>query len=197
MKMFNSLFNAMRGLCLAAILLVGAGFAPSVFAASNAESCPALLNNTFPRLQDEVPQNLCQYKGKVILVVNTASRCGNTPQYDGLEKLSAKYGSKGLVVIGFPSNDFGKQEQGSNAEIAEFCRTTYGVKFPMMSKTTVVGNDANRFFKALTKTTGSAPEWNFHKYLIDRTGAVVESYSARTQPDDAKLVQAIEAKLSN
>lgn len=194
--MLNTLPHALRRLFFAVLLLVGAGLAPSAFAASNAESCPALLNNTFPRLQDDVPQNLCQYKGKVILVVNTASHCGNTPQYDGLEKLSAQYGSKGLVVLGFPSNDFGKQEPGSNAEIADFCRSTYGVKFPMMGKTTVIGDEANRFFKTLTKATGSAPEWNFHKYLIDRSGTVVESFSARTQPNDAKLVQAIEAKLS-
>ena len=100
-------------------------------------SCPALLRQTFKRLQDDAPQDLCQYAGKVILVVNTASYCGFTKQYEGLEKLYAKYGSKGLVVLGFPSNDFGKQEPGNSKEIADFCYNTYGVKFPMFAKSSV------------------------------------------------------------
>ena len=120
-------------------------------------ACPALLHQTFNRLQDEKPQDLCQYAGKVLLVVNTASYCGFTPQYEGLEAMYAKYGPQGLVVLGFPTNDFGQQEPKDGKEIADFCFNTYGVKFPMFSKTTVVGKDANPLFVALTKATGKSP----------------------------------------
>lgn len=113
------------------------------------EACPALLDHRFPRLQDDQQQNLCQYRGKVVLVVNTASYCGFTGQYDGLEKMYARYKDQGLVVLGFPSNDFGSQEPGSNKEIADFCRLTYGVKFPMLAKTEVVGSGTNPLYKQL------------------------------------------------
>jgi glutathione peroxidase-family protein len=109
-----------------------------------APACPALLNHSFPRLQDEKPQSLCQYSGKVLLIVNTASYCGFTPQYKGLEELHARYKDRGLVVLGFPSNDFA-QEKGSNKDIADFCENTFGVKFPMFAKTAVRGNDANSY----------------------------------------------------
>ena len=120
-----------------------------------AAQCPALLNHTFPGLQDGKPQSLCQYQGKAILVVNTASFCGFTSQYEGLEKLYARLKDKGLVVIGFPSNDFGEQEPGSEKEIADFCRLTYGIEFPMLSKTSVTGKDANPFYRNLAEVTGS------------------------------------------
>jgi len=158
-------------------------------------ACPALLKHSFNRLQDEAPQNLCQYAGKVLLVVNTASYCGYTPQYEGLEALHAKYSAKGLVVLGFPTNDFGQQEPGTDKEIADFCFNTYAVKFPMFSKTVVVGKQTNPFYTALKQTTGEAPQWNFHKYLIDRQGKVVGSYASRVTPDSTTLVSAIEKAL--
>ncbi|KRB94248.1 glutathione peroxidase [Noviherbaspirillum sp. Root189] len=159
-------------------------------------SCPGILNQTFNRLQDEAPQNLCKYAGQVVLVVNTASYCGFTSQYEGLEKLYAKYQPKGLTVLGFPSNDFGGQEPGDSKQIADFCYNTYGVKFPMFSKTSVTGKDANPLHAQLAKTTGTAPKWNFYKYLIDRSGKVVGSYSSRVTPTDRQLTADIEKALA-
>ncbi|MBC7416265.1 MAG: glutathione peroxidase [Herminiimonas sp.] len=167
----------------------------SVAAASTA-SCSPLMHQSFNRLQDDAPQDLCQYAGKVTLVVNTASYCGFTTQYEGLEALYAKYQGKGLVVLGFPSNDFGKQEPGSSKEIADFCFNTYGVKFPMFSKTSVKGSNANALHAALIKATGKSPEWNFHKYLIDRNGRVLKSYASQVTPDDKALVADIEKALA-
>ena len=169
--------------------------APAQATAPAASACPAILQHQFNRLQDEAPQNLCQYAGKVVLVVNTASYCGFTSQYQGLEDLFAKYQGRGLVVLGFPSNDFGKQEPGSSKEIADLCFNTYGVKFPMFSKTVVAGAQRNAFYAALVKATDTTPKWNFHKYLIDRTGKVVTSYSSLTAPDSKNLIAAIEKAL--
>lgn len=165
-------------------------------ASAATDSCPAILNHSFNRLQDDAKQDLCQYSGKVTLVVNTASYCGFTSQYQGLEALYAKYNPKGLVVLGFPSNDFGKQEPGSSKEIAEFCFNTYGVKFPMFSKSSVTGKDVNPLHAELIKATGKTPKWNFHKYLIDRKGNVVASYPSDTTPEDKKLVADIEKALA-
>jgi glutathione peroxidase len=163
--------------------------------AAPAPGCPAILQHTFNRLQDEVPQNLCQYAGKVILVVNTASYCGFTGQYEGLEALYAKYQSKGLVVLGFPSNDFGKQEPGSNQEIADFCFNTYAVKFPMFAKSVVSGPDRSALYTQLAKATGTTPKWNFYKYLVSRSGKVVDSYNSMTSPNSASLMADIEKLL--
>jgi glutathione peroxidase len=160
-------------------------------------SCPALLKQTFNRLQDDAPQNLCQYAGKVILVVNTASYCGFTKQYEGLEKLYAKYGPKGLVILGFPSNDFGKQEPGNAKEIADLCYNTYGVKFPMFAKTVVSGDAPNPFHAQLIKATGKEPKWNFTKYLIDRNGKVIEHYPSKVTPEDKAIVSRIEQALGS
>ena len=168
---------------------VGCFMAQPVFA------CPAVLQHQFARLQDESPQNLCQYAGKAVLVVNTASYCGFTNQYEGLEALYAKYAKRGLVVLGFPSNDFGKQEPGSSKEIADFCFNTYGVKFPMFSKTVVSGPGKNAFYAALEKATGTAPKWNFHKYLIDPSGKVVASFASDVAPQSPQLVSALERVL--
>lgn len=168
---------------------------PAPAASAPSRGCPAILRHTFARLQDEKPQDLCQYQGKVILVVNTASFCGFTPQYKGLEALHAKYGPRGLAVLGFPSNDF-DQEGGSNKEIAEFCENTFGVKFPMFAKSAVRGKDANPLFRQLAAQTGRAPLWNFHKYLIGRDGSVLAEYSSLTGPESAGLVQAIEKQLA-
>jgi len=163
--------------------------------AADAAFCPASLNHVFPRLQDEKPQSLCQYAGKVLLVVNTASFCGFTPQYKGLEALHAKYRDRGLVVLGFPSNDF-EQEGGDNKQIADFCESTYGVKFPMFAKSSVRGAQANPFYRQLAQATGRQPLWNFHKYLVGRDGKVVDSYTSLTAPDNAGLVRDIEKQLA-
>jgi glutathione peroxidase len=160
-----------------------------------AAACPALLQQSFNRLQDEKPQALCQYSGKVLLVVNTASYCGFTSQYEGLEALHAKYAARGLVVLGFPSNDFGKQEPGSGSEIADFCFNTYGVRFPMFMKSSVVGKAANPLFASLAQATGKAPAWNFHKYLIDRQGKPVASFASEVTPSDTSLIATIEKAL--
>jgi glutathione peroxidase len=162
--------------------------------AAAAGACPALLQHTLPRLQDEKPQPLCQYAGKVLLVVNTASYCGFTPQYQGLEALHAKYAARGLVVLGFPSNDF-NQEDADSKKTADLCFNTYGVKFPMFSKTAVKGVAANPVFAALTQATGQAPSWNFNKYLVDRKGQPVAHYGSRVEPGSKELVAAIEKAL--
>jgi glutathione peroxidase len=165
--------------------------------AANAADCPALLNREIPRLQDEKPQSLCQYAGKVVLVVNTASFCGFTPQYKGLEALHSRYAARGLVVLGFPSNDF-SQEPGDSKAIADFCENTYGVKFPMFMKTRVAesaGADRSPLFTDLKQATGEAPKWNFHKYVIARDGKTVQSFGTRTSPDSANFVSAIEKLL--
>lgn len=168
--------------------------APSAPAAAPA-ACPALLDHRLPRLQDEAPQDLCQYKGRVLLIVNTASYCGFTPQYEGLEKLQAKYGPRGFTVLGFPSNDF-FQEPKSGAAIAEFCTNTYGVKFPMFAKSAVRGSDANPVFAGLAKQSGQAPRWNFHKYLVDRQGRVVAQFGSTTEPGDREITSRIEGLLA-
>jgi glutathione peroxidase len=164
--------------------------------ASDSGACPALLQHTFNRLQTGEPQSLCQFQGKVLLIVNTASYCGNTPQYEGLEAMYRKYRDKGLVVVGFPSNDFGAQEPGTNKEIAEFCRTTYGVQFPMFEKSTVSKGGANPLFVELISKTGSAPRWNFHKYVVDRTGTRVVSFADTVKPDARNLVELVERLLA-
>jgi glutathione peroxidase len=180
---------------LLGVLTLSSAWAQTPAANDNAPAaCPALLNHTFPRLQDEKPQSLCQYSGKVILVVNTASYCGFTSQYKGLEALHSKYKDKGLVVLGFPSNDFA-QEKASNQDIAEFCENTFGVKFPMFTKTSVTGDSAAPFFKQLAKDPGQRPKWNFYKYLIGRDGRLIDSYNSMTSPDSKGLTQAIEKSL--
>jgi glutathione peroxidase len=180
--------------CLAPVVASAQGAAAPGAAAASPAGCPAILQHTFPRLQDEKPQALCQYAGKVVLVVNTASFCGFTPQYKGLEALDSKYRSRGLVVLGFPSNDF-SQETGTNKEIADFCESTFGVKFPMFGKSSVRGPDANALFKQLAQASGTTPKWNFYKYLISREGKVVDSYSSMTSPDDKAFVRDLEKQL--
>ena len=156
----------------------------------------SILDQDFRRLASDDVVNLGdEYGGKVILVVNTASKCGNTPQYDGLEALYQEYGDDGLVVLGFPSNDFFGQEPGTEAEIQEFCRLTYKVKFPMFEKVSVKKGEAHPFFERLASEAGTHPTWNFHKFLIGRDGAVIAEFSPRTQPYDEKLVAKIEAAL--
>jgi glutathione peroxidase len=177
---------------LSLALALGATALPAGAAAG---ACPPLLQQTVKTLLDEKPVSLCDYGGKVLLVVNTASFCGFTPQYKGLEALHRRYKDKGLVVLGFPSNDFGSQEPGTAKEIKDFCESTYSVKFPMFSKTVVTGNAASPLYKALSQKGGGEPQWNFHKYLIDRKGEQVFSYGSRTAPEDSKLVAQIETLL--
>jgi glutathione peroxidase len=162
-----------------------------------ADACPALLQQTQPRLQDEKPINLCDHAGKVLLVVNTASYCGYTGQYKSLEAISAKYRDQGLVVLGFPSNDF-SQEPGSDKEIADFCENTFGVKFPMFAKSHVAagtGRTVNPVFVALAQRSGQAPKWNFHKYLVGRNGETVTSYGSSVDPKDQAFVRDLEKLL--
>jgi glutathione peroxidase len=182
----------------AAVSTLSMALAPLTTAAQTGRApsaCPALLSHSFPRLQDEAPQSLCQYAGKVLLVVNTASYCGFTGQYEGLEALHAKYASRGLVVMGFPANDFGQQEPGNAKAIADLCFNTYGVKFPMFSKTAVVGPQRNAFYTQLFQATKAAPQWNFHKYLVARDGKTVSSFQSAVEPGSAQLTAAIESAL--
>ena len=157
-------------------------------------SCPAILDHKFANLMDE-PVSLCQFGGKVLLIVNTASECGYTPQYDGLEKLYRRYRDKGFAVLGFPANDFGGQEPGSNKEIAQFCQLNYGVTFPMFAKTAVVGKNANPLFRELAAKTGKPPRWNFHKYLLDRAGQPVAAFESAVEPEDRRVTAQIEKLL--
>lgn len=189
-------------LCCLAIVKAQAAPPPSqdlggaaTAAATSPTTCPALLQNTLPRLQDEKPQALCQYAGKVLLIVNTASFCGFTPQYKALEALYAQHREQGLVVLGFPSNDF-SQESGSNKTVADFCESTFGVKFPMFVKSSVRGPSANPVFRALVAQGAPAPAWNFSKYLVGRDGRLLQSYPSEVTPDDPKLVRALNAALA-
>jgi glutathione peroxidase len=154
-------------------------------------ACPSLLDRSVQTLDDH-NQSLCQYAGKVLLVVNTASQCGYTPQYEGLEALYRQYKAKGLVVLGFPMNDFGGQEPGSNKEISTFCVNEYAIDFPMFAKTEL---KKNPLYADLVKSTGEAPKWNFHKYLVDRSGRRVQSFGTKVEPNDPKLIGTIERLL--
>lgn len=155
-----------------------------------------LLDHEMRYLASTDQANLCEaYEGKVLLMVNTASKCGNTRQYDGLEALNEEYGERGLVVLGFPSNDFMGQEPGTEEEIQEFCRLTYGVEFPMFEKITVKEGNAHPLYASLAEAAGTYPTWNFHKYLVGRDGQLIAEFSPRTQPHDDELVSAIEQAL--
>jgi glutathione peroxidase len=147
---------------------------------------------------DGTKLNLSQFAGKPVLVVNTASQCGLTPQYRGLEALWEKYRDRGLVVLGIPSNDFGGQEPGTEAEIQNFCTTKYKVTFPMTSKNAVIGKNAHPLYKWVISEAGdaAAPRWNFHKYLIDAKGELAGTFGSKVAPDDAALITAIEGALN-
>jgi len=159
-----------------------------------AAACPALLDHRMSSLKGE-PADLCQYAGKVVLVVNTASYCGYTSQYEGLESLYQRYRDRGLVVLGVPSNDFGAQEPGSNEQVADFCERTYKVRFPMLGKSVVSGPGAVPLYRGLAAGTGQPPKWNFHKYLLGRDGRVVASFPSAVAPGDARVVAAVEQAL--
>jgi glutathione peroxidase len=165
--------------------------------AVGAQAAAPLLDVSLRPLAGKTEVNLAHtYAGKVLLVVNTASKCGYTYQYEGLEALQQRYAGKGFSVLGFPSNDFKGQEPGDEQQIQEFCTLTYGVKFPMFQKVHVVGEQASPLYQRLTRETGVAPGWNFHKYLIARDGRVVAQFPSKIKPDDPALLAAIEKALA-
>jgi glutathione peroxidase len=168
--------------------------APAATRAASAP-CPALLDHRVPRLQDDAPQDLCGYAGRVLLIVNTASYCGFTSQFEGLEALNAKYASRGLVVLGFPSNDF-RQEDADAKKTADVCFNTYGVKFPMFAAGPVRGADAQPIFRQLAQATGRPPAWNFNKYLVGRDGKALAHFGSTTGPTSASIAEAIERALA-
>jgi glutathione peroxidase len=169
----------------------------ALLATTPAVAGDSLLDHDYRRLAGTEQVNLqSTFGGQVLLVVNTASKCGFTPQYEGLEALHSQYAAQGFAVLGFPSNDFMGQEPGTEAEIQEFCTLTYGVKFPMFEKVVVKGEGATPLYRQLAAATGEEPGWNFHKYLVDRSGHVVASFGSRTKPDDPALIAAIEKALA-
>lgn len=146
---------------------------------------------------DGAQQSMSEYRGKALLIVNTASQCGFTRQYEGLQKLYERFKDKGLVVLGFPSNDFGSQEPGVDSEIKHFCSSKFGVTFPMFSKVQVLGTGRAPVYQFLTSSTGGTEVgWNFDKFLVDRTGHVVGRFESNVKPTDPELVAAVEKALS-
>ncbi len=178
-------------------LVVKALLALSLVSASGyANECPSVLKFMKRKLNSQETDNLCEsYGGKTVLVVNTASYCGFTPQFEGLEALYSEYKDKGLVVLGFPSHDF-NQEDKDEGKTAELCELTYGVKFPMFEPISVKGDDADPMYRMLTKATGKAPSWNFNKYLIDSSGQTITHYSSTTKPTDKAFIADVEAMLN-
>lgn len=163
-----------------------AGLVLATVASVTSAACPPLLDFRLKTIEGKT-LDLCAFEGKPILVVNTASRCGFTPQFEKLESLHQRYGAQGLVILGFPSNDF-RQEPGSNQAVGDFCRTLYGVKFPMIEKSSVTGDAANPFFRKLATLAGEPPRWNFHKYLVAPDGRTVHSFQTHVEPDAPMVV---------
>ncbi|WP_416305563.1 glutathione peroxidase [Neptunicella sp. SCSIO 80796] len=158
--------------------------------------CPDVLKFVKRKLNSQETVNLCEtYAGKTLLIVNTASYCGFTPQFEGLEALYAKYKDKGFSVLGFPSHDF-NQEDKDEGKTAELCELTYGVKFPMFEPIAVRGDDVDPLYRMLAEKSGTTPKWNFYKYLIDANGEVVESYGSRTKPQDKDFIATLEKTLA-
>jgi glutathione peroxidase len=195
----TSVARALLPFAVAALLSLPAPAPAAQPAPSNAPAaaaaCPALLDHRVPRLQDDAPQNLCRYAGKVLLIVNTASYCGFTSQFEGLESLNAKYSARGLVVLGFPSNDF-QQEDRDAKKTADVCFNTYGVKFPMFTTMPVRGAGAHPLFAQLAKATGQPPAWNFNKYLVGRDGTPLAHFGSGAQPTGSAVTGAIERALA-
>lgn len=195
--------NALRRLVLGAATAAATitGFACAQTAPQNAELTQKWKDRSMHTIQTRTlegqPTNLADYKGKVVLIVNVASKCGFTPQYSDLEKLNQKYKDKGLVILGFPCNDFGGQEPGSAKEIRDFCTTTYPVTFPMMEKVQVkAGPGQSELFEFLGTRTGKLPGWNFSKYLVGKDGQPIAFYASSVKPGDAALQQAIDQALA-
>jgi glutathione peroxidase len=182
--------GSVRAFAVLGLVIIMTG---SVFAASN------IYDFTLPSI-DGKPMPLADFKGKVVLVVNVASRCGFTPQYSALEALYEKYKDQGFVIVGFPANNFGGQEPGSNEEIKTFCSRKYNVTFPLYSKVSVKGNDQTPLYQYLTKQTGPSIageiKWNFTKFLVDRNGNVVQRFESAVTPESKDVVSAVEKQLS-
>jgi glutathione peroxidase len=186
---------------IASVLLAGLAIAAAPLAAQQAKSAPGGTVTSFYELNtmtlDGKPGNLAQYKGKVSLVVNVASKCGYTPQYEGLEKLQREMKGKGFNVLGFPSNDFGGQEPGTAQEIATFCKLTYDVTFPMFEKVvTRKGTDQSPIYTFLGGS-GNLPAWNFSKYVVDKQGRIVAFFESKVTPEDPALRAAIAKALAS
>lgn len=187
--------RALSGSVVGVVLAAGLWVSSASLAVAAEPACAPLLQHTVPRLQDDVPQSLCQYQRQVIVVVNTASFCGFTPQYKGLEALYETYKDRGLVVLGFPSNDF-FQESESAKRIVDFCEGTFGIRFPMFAKTAVKGAAAIPFYRQLAQRTGKAPAWNFHKYIIGRDGSSVSSFASDIEPQSPAFIREVEKQLA-
>ena len=180
---------------LAALLLAAPAGAKGPSTAPR-QDCPETLDFRIRGLASDQVVDLCEaYRGKVVLVVNTASKCGYTYQYEGLEQLYREYRERGLVVLGFPSNDFGGQEPGSEQKVQEFCRLTYSVQFPMFAKSRIRPPYSDPLYRKLGELAGEYPAWNFHKYLLDREGRLVGSFGSRVEPRSRELVDSIESLL--
>lgn len=190
MPMPTAFPRRLHGLSLLTVLAFGLAGSASALAAD-------LLDVSYRPLAGKQQVNLeKRYHGQVLLVVNTASKCGYTPQYEGLEALHKQYAGKGFAVLGFPSNDFKGQEPGDEKQIQDFCTLTYGVKFPMFEKVHVIGAEATPLYQRLTAATGVAPGWNFHKYLVGRDGKVIAQFASKVTPDDPQLKAAIDKALA-
>jgi len=188
----NWFYSSAIMLVLTALLLTN----PLRAEATETEACSDTLNFTFKRLDQSRDERLCeQYRGKLLLIVNTASKCAFTPQYDGLEKLYREYKNRGLVVLGFPSNDFAGQEPGTEKQILNFCRLTYNVEFPMFEKVHVIQQNASPFYQKLAELSGEYPKWNFHKYLISTDGQLIGSFKSNVKPSDSGLIKLINQHL--
>jgi glutathione peroxidase len=158
------------------------------------DSTPPSIHTLAMKRLDGTDSSLSAWKGKVLLIVNTASKCGYTPQYQGLQQLHAKYSARGFAVLGFPSNDFGGQEPGTSEEIAKFCISIYDVNFPMFEKTTTIGQNRSALYALLSEDHGE-PKWNFHKYLVDKNGKPVQAWPSAVEPGSPEIEVAIEAQL--
>ncbi|MEM0983829.1 MAG: glutathione peroxidase [Planctomycetota bacterium] len=182
MSMLMSLVLVLSGL-LAAAPLASQG-------AADEPSSKYVLDHEMERIEGET-ESLEDYKGKVLLMVNVASKCGYTPQYEGLQALYEEHKDDGLVIMGFPANNFGRQEPGSNSEILEFCESRFSVTFPMFAKISVKGDDAHPLYQKLAEASDGAPRWNFTKYLVNRKGEVIAKFESGVRPDSDKLKKAI------
>ena len=180
---------------LYSVVILFSSFSFSIGSANSNNACPAYLDHDLRILDSQNYENLCKYKDKVIMVVNVASRCGFTYQYESLQKLYAKYDNDDFVILGFPSRDFMFQEYNSEDKVKEFCESTYGVSFPLFATSSVIGNKANNFYKDLNKITGKSPSWNFTKILISKNGSETHVFSSNVEPNDQSILSKIEKLL--
>lgn len=187
------MYKKLLGLCLS---VFSSGVLAEPVKAPTQTTCPAPLDFTLRLLGSAEEVNLCEaYKGKLVIIVNTASKCGFTPQFSGLEQLYQQYQQRGLVILGFPSNDFANQDPDTEANIKAFCELTYGVKFPMFEKTHAAQESASPIYQVLGEMAGEYPRWNFHKYVLNPQGELIASFSSFVSPQSAKLLQLIEDNL--